>query len=80
MKASMRKVFRLAVLAAGLGTILVAPAAASANQVTTAAPKPLAVQFDTIVSYHSGTCIDVDGASQSPGARVQIYTCNGTVA
>ncbi|MEO6090051.1 MAG: RICIN domain-containing protein [Umezawaea sp.] len=37
-------------------------------------------EFRTIVSWHTGTCVDVDGASQESGAKVQIYTCNGTVA
>ena len=34
----------------------------------------------TIVNVFSGLCVDVSGASTSPGAVVQQYTCNGTGA
>ena len=30
-----------------------------------------------ITSYHAGRCLDVDGASERDGARVQSWTCNG---
>jgi len=79
MKISLRKISWLAVLAAGLSMLLVAPAVASADQFTLTMAQPL-VPFNTIVSWHTGTCVDVAGASQTSGAQVQIYTCNGTVA
>jgi hypothetical protein len=80
MKTPLHKISRLAVLVASLGVILVAPAVASADQLTPAASKPHAVQFNTIVSWHSGKCVDVAGGSQKSGAQVQQFTCNDTVA
>ena len=80
MKTPLRRISRLAVLVASLGVILVAPAVASANQLTPAASKPHAVQFNIIVSWHSGKCVDVAGGSQTSGAQVQQFTCNSTVA
>ncbi|PRY45743.1 RICIN domain-containing protein [Umezawaea tangerina] len=79
MNALLRKTSRLLVLAAGLALCLVAPTAASADQSTADGPRVLE-DFRTIVSWHTGTCVDVDGASQASGTKVQIYTCNGTVA
>ncbi|HEX6682412.1 MAG TPA: RICIN domain-containing protein [Candidatus Limnocylindrales bacterium] len=55
------------VAGAGLGTVGSAPAHAS-------------VTYHQIRSWHSGKCIDVDGASQRAGTVIQQYTCNGTVA
>ena len=80
MNTSLHRMSRLAVVVASVGVILVAPAVASANQLTPAASKPHAVQFNTIVSWYSGTCVDVAGGSQTPGTQVQQFTCNGTVA
>lgn len=74
MRNLVRKLPWLAVLAAGLGVGLVAPAA-NAAPVT-----PHVITFNTIVSFHSGKCVDVDGASQQAGTQVQQFTCNGTVA
>ncbi|PJZ71027.1 hypothetical protein CH373_00390 [Leptospira perolatii] len=34
----------------------------------------------TEIRNANGKCLDVEGARTDPGARVQIYTCNGTVA
>ena len=49
------------------------------NPVTTSPPPPQ-VRYDQVVNWHSGKCLDVDGASQANRAKVQQYTCNGTVA
>jgi hypothetical protein len=46
-----------------------------------AAPRAsAAVTYQQIRNWHSGKCLDVAGASQANGARVQQYTCNGTAA
>jgi hypothetical protein len=57
---------------------LTAPAAeASATTATTAAA---AATTTTIVGDNSGLCLSVSGASTSPGATADIYTCNGSVS
>lgn len=56
-------------------------AAIAAVATTAAAPSAsAAVTYQQIRNWHSGKCLDVAGASQAIGARVQQYTCNGTVA
>src|SRR3954454_6793200 len=45
-----------------------------------APPAGSAVSYQQIRKWHSNKCLDVAGASQAIGARVQQYTCNGTVA
>ena len=77
MKTALRKVSWLAVLAAGLSITLVAPAVASANQLTPAAAKPRSVVFYTIVSWHTGKCVDDPGGSQTSAIQLQQFTCNG---
>jgi microsomal dipeptidase-like Zn-dependent dipeptidase len=41
------------------------------------APAPGALPPVAITTYHAGRCLDVDGASDRDGARVQQWTCNG---
>jgi hypothetical protein len=72
-KFSARTFVRLAAVAAGLSLSLAAPAAASA-----APPAP--VTFQSIVSFHTGKCVDVPGASQQAGLQLQQFSCNGTNA
>lgn len=67
-------------------TLAVAAAVAATGCVTLAAAAPAnavarrTLFYNQIVNWHSGKCIDVDGASQAVGAKVQQFACNGTVA
>jgi len=45
-----------------------------------ASPADAAVTYNQVRNWHSAKCLDVVGGSQAIGARVQQYTCNGTVA
>lgn len=72
-----RKTFSGLVAAAalcGLNLVVGAPAAA-------AAPLPVpTIIYEQVLNFHSGKCLEVAGGSQANGARVQQYSCNGTVA
>jgi hypothetical protein len=53
---------------------------AAASPANAVAVSPRLVNYNQIVNLHSGKCLDVAGGSQAVGARVQQFTCNGTVA
>ncbi|SPE58238.1 Extracellular exo-alpha-L-arabinofuranosidase precursor [Streptomyces netropsis] len=57
----------------GLGLAGGSPAAA-------AVPPSPQIIYEQVVNLHSGKCLEVAGGSQANGARVQQYSCNGTVA
>jgi hypothetical protein len=81
-----------AVLAVGLGTVgtvsamaaapTSAPAQVSKAAAVAAAPAAVshAAASGTIVGNNSGLCLSVTGASTSPGATADLYTCNGSVS
>jgi len=74
-KINTRKTFAgLAMLIAGGGLL------AAAVPANAAAVIPASVTYFQIVNWHSGKCVDVVGGSQQPGAVVQQFSCNGTVA
>jgi Ricin-type beta-trefoil lectin domain len=76
---------------AGTGAALASPPASS-NAVPKAAAKAVAAHAapaaasratsssGTILGDNSGLCLSVTGASTSPGATAEIYTCNGSVS
>jgi chitinase len=49
------------------------------NQITGGGGTPPPPAAGTIVGNNSGMCISVTGASTSPGATAEIYTCNSSV-
>jgi hypothetical protein len=61
-------------------SVLALAAALFGASVITSAPANADVVYQQIRNWHSGKCVDVDGASQSDNAKVQQYTCNGTIA
>jgi len=79
-----------AALAVGLGVVGTGAAMASptpkAAVVHAATAVPAAVshaataETGTIIGNNSGLCLSVTGASTSPGALTDLYTCNGSVS
>ncbi|WP_307665665.1 RICIN domain-containing protein [Streptomyces sp. V1I1] len=53
---------------------------AGGSPAAAAVPPPLPIIYEQVINYHSGKCLEVAGGSQANGARVQQYSCNGTVA
>jgi chitinase len=49
------------------------------NQITGGGGTPPPPAAGTIVNNNSGLCVSVTGASSSPGATAEIYTCNSSV-
>jgi hypothetical protein len=65
----------LATIAAAGYLILV-----SASPADAAAANARSVTYYQIKNFHTLKCVDVDGGSQAIGARVQQFSCNGSVA
>jgi hypothetical protein len=67
----------------GLGTIAAAGClilVPTSSPATAAAVNARSITYYQIKNFHTIKCLDVEGGSQAVGARVQQFSCNGSVA